>query len=48
MSKHNAKLIEYSLQATKSLLWGAFGAPERGFGGGGAVFDYFGNVFTNF
>ena len=48
ISKYNAKLIKYSPRATKSLLWGAFGAPEGGFGGGGAVFDQFGIVFAHF
>ena len=42
-----AKLIKDSSQATKSLLWGAFGAPEGGFGGGGPVFDQFGIVFAH-
>ena len=39
ISKYNAKLFKYSFQATRYLLWGAFGAPEGGFRGGGAVFD---------
>ena len=47
MSKYNAKLIKYSPQATKSLLWGAFGAPAGGFGGGGAVCHQFGIVYAN-
>ena len=38
ISKYNAKLINYSPQATKFLLQGVFGAPEGGFGGEGAVF----------
>ena len=47
MSTYNAKLIKYSPRATKFLFWGAFGAPEGGFDGGGAVFDQFGIVFAH-
>ena len=47
ISKYNAKLIKYSPQATISILRGALGAPEGGFGGGGAVFDQFGIVFAH-
>ena len=47
MSKYNANLVKYSPQATESVLWGAFGAPEGGFGGGGAILDQFGIVFAN-
>ena len=39
ISKSNAKLIKYSLQATKLSLWGGYGAPEGGLGGGRAVFE---------
>ena len=48
MSKFNAKLIKHSPQATKFFLWGAFGAPQGGFGGEGAVLDQFDIVFAHF
>ena len=35
ITKYSVKLIEYSPQGTKFLAWGAFGAPEGGFGSGG-------------
>ena len=38
----NANLIKHSPRATKSPLWGVFGAPEGGCGGGGAVINQFG------
>ena len=47
-NKCNAKLIKYSPPATKVPLLGAVGAPDGGFGGGGAVFDEFGHAFACF